>query len=354
VKPDKGAFIRAVVYSLALLYLFLDLFFFQGPLYHKVRGNDPSSKDAIAAETARGVAARVYYQPILLTQIDRAVEKRLWRQGKSPSGLRGEDLKSQRLVALDGLFDEHLLRLKVRFNHDELTLGEDVIAESVRRFKTRFANEKLLEGAIVNQAWEGEEELIARVQAKLEQENYLEQYVAVDVPDDELRDYYETYRHRFTLPERIRARHIFYADLQHPDGEARELAQKALADLEMGADFAALARERSDDLASGPKGGDLNWMTRDRLSYDFSEQVFALPEGEPTVVQTLLGAHIVEVTARKAARERSFGEVRDELMVALSNQRREEGVRQYLKQLRYRDRHKLEVFKEVLERPWSL
>jgi parvulin-like peptidyl-prolyl isomerase len=169
-----------------------------------------------------------------------------------------------------------------------------------------------------------------------------------------VRGYYEIYRSRFVLPARLRARHIFYAALDHPDGEARDLAEATLADLQAGGDFAALARERSEDLKSGPDGGELNWMVRERLPHDFSEQVFALPEGEPTVVRTLLGAHVIEVTARKPARERSFAEVREELVVALSNQRREAGLRQYLKVLRYRDRHKLEVFEEMLERPWSL
>lgn len=339
---------------MALLYLFLDLFFFQGFLYKKVRGADPTSAEAIAEETARGVAARVFYQPILLTQIDRRVQERNWREGKGVEGFEGPELEAQRLAALNELFEEHLLRVKVRFNSDEVTVSEDEVAAAVRKFKKKFASEALLHGATANQGWQGEEELIARVRAKLEQENYLASHVAVEVSEEELVEYYETHRERFALPERIRARHIFFAALDHPDGEARRLAESSLRALRGGADFATLASEGSDDLNSKLRGGDMGWMARDRLSYDFTEQVFALPVGQVTVIETLLGAHLIEIVERAPGRERSFEEVRAELTVALSNLRREEGLQHYLRVLRHRDRYKTEVFKEMMSRPWSL
>lgn len=354
VKPDNGALPRAIVYSLALLYLFLDLFFFQGFLYKKVRGADPSSKEAIAGETARGVAARVFYQPILLTQIDRRVQERNWREGKTVAGLSGEELEARRLAALNGLFEEHLLRVKVRFNPEEVSVTEEEVARAVRKFKKKFPSEALENGAISNQGWQGEKELVARVRAKLEQESYLARYIPVAVSEEELTEYYETHRERLALPERIRVRHIFFPALDHPAGEARRLAENSLRALQRGGDFALLAKELSQDLNSKNRGGDLGWMARDRLSFDFADQVFALPTGEARVVETLLGAHVVEVVERAPAREWTLQEIRPELEVALSNLRREEGLQRYLRVLRHRDRYKTEVFREMMTRPWSL
>lgn len=353
-KPDNGALVRVILYSVALIYLFIDLFVVKGPLYRKVKNADPRSEKVIAEETARGVAARVFYQPILLTQIDRSVEKRLWKRGKSVEGLEGESLKQLRMAALNGIFEQHLLRIKVRFNANEINVSEEEVAAAVQIFKKRFASEKLLNGATSNQGWDGEEELVARVRAKLEQEAYLEKYVATEVTEEELLEFYQEHALRFALPEQLRARHIFFAALEHSNGEAIALAQSVHDALKQGEKFSELAAEFSEDPATKEKGGELGWMSRHRLPDDFTEQIFELSVAEFQIIETKLGAHVIEVQERLPERKRSFEEVKTELEEALSNQRREEGTSQYLRVLRHREAKNLEIFIEVLERPWSL
>ena len=353
-KPDTGALVRAILYSVALVYLFVDLFVLQGPLYRSVKNADPRSEKVIAEETARGVAARVYYQPILLTQIDRAVEKRLWSRGRSAVGLAGEELRQERMAALNEIFQEHLLRIKVRFNAGEINVSEEEVAAAVKTFKKRFATEQLLKGAIANQGWEGEKELVARMRAKLEQEAYLRKYVAVEVSEEELRNFYQEHQERFTLPERLKARHIFFAALEHPGGAARALAQSVTDALREGRSFSELSFEYNEDPAAKKKGGELGWMSRDRLPEGLGEQVFQLQPGQVEVLETKLGTHVFEVQERQPARERTFEEMENELAEALSNQRREEGTQQYLRVLHHREAKNLEIFTEVLDRPWSL
>ncbi|WP_411846250.1 peptidylprolyl isomerase [Roseibacillus persicicus] len=353
-KLDSGAPVRAILYGVALIYLFIDLFVFKGPLYKAIKNSDPRSEQAIREETARGVAARVYYQPILLTQIDWEVERRLWLRGKSAAGLSATELRSQRMAALNGLFERHLLRIKVKFNAAEISVSDEEVAEAVKRFKRRFASEPLLDGAIANQGWDGEAELVARVRAKLEQEAYLEKYIALETSEAELKSFFEENQERFRLPELVELRHIFFTALDHPNGEAFALAQSAKLSLEQGKDFAALAAELSEDPASKEAGGYLGWVSRERLPDDFGEAVFALSGATGNLVETSLGAHVVEVIARKPSRLREYEEVRDELAEAFSNQRREEGTTEYLRILLHRESANVEIFTEVLERPWSL
>ncbi|MBK1834864.1 peptidylprolyl isomerase [Roseibacillus ishigakijimensis] len=355
-KVDSGAPIRAVLYGLALLYLFLDLFVFKGPLQGALKDSDPRSEKAVAEVTARGVAARVYYQPILLTQVDWAVRDRLWKQGRAAAELTADELFLHRLAALDRLFDEHFLRIKVRHNLAEISVSPEKLAAEVRAFKARFENEQVLREALAAQGWQGEEELIARVRAKLEQEAYLERYVALEIPESEIRSYYEENRHHFTLPERLRARHVFIATAsgEKSDAGARQELEEVRELLRDGRDFAQLAEEFSEDASSRQRGGDLGWMSRERLPADFAESLFALSGKEPSLVRTSLGWHLVEVLERKPARERSFAEIRQELQVALANRQRENGVREYLQNLRRREGNHLEIFRDVLKRPWSL
>ena len=353
-KPDTGSLVRALVYGVALIYLFIDLFVLKGPLYRRVKDSNPASEKAIAEETARGVAARVFYQPILLTQIDRTIEERFYLRGKEAHGLEGEALRLERLIALNEIFEEHLLRIKVRFNASEFEVSEEEVATAVKVFKKRFASEQLLKEAIAIQGWKGEEELVARVRAKLEQEAYLKKYVQVEVSEQELTNYFEEYGGRFGIPERIKVRHIFLADLEHPAGEAHRLAELMREDLSQGKSFVELAAARSEDPATKNRGGELGWMARNRLPKEFGEELFAIPVGELQIVDSKIGTHLVEILEKKPARARSFEEVKEELREALSNQRRDEGVKEYLRVLHHRESNKLEIFAEVLDRPWSL
>ncbi len=95
-------------------------------------------------------------------------------------------------------------------------------------------------------------------------------------------------------------------------------------------------------------------MTRYRVPADLREVLFSLPERTVKVVESSLGAHLVEILEHKPSRERDFSEVEAELIEVLSNQKRDEGITRYLRLLRHRERHKIEIFHEMLEKPWSL
>ncbi|MDP0491572.1 MAG: peptidylprolyl isomerase [Verrucomicrobiota bacterium JB023] len=353
-RPDKGALVRAIVYGLAIVYLFLDLFVFYGPLKTVLKGANPMSESAIAKEIDRGVAARVYFQPILLTQIDRRVQENLWRQGSSPEGVTPERLKDLRLVALNSLFNEHLLRIKVRYNAEDAIVDDAALADGIDDLQRRFTTPAEFAQAIEGQGWQGQREIQARVGARIQQEVYLGERISVEVGDDEVRAFYDENRELFRVPARVRVRQIFFAALDHPDGEARRLAESALQEIHDGRDFALVAREKSEDAGSRDQGGELGWVTRERLLPEFTDAVFDKEVPSRSLIETRLGAHLVEVLDKEVARLLDFEEVREDLRVALSNRKREEGLKAYFANLRHYEQGKLEIFEEVLNRPWSL
>lgn len=58
-------------------------------------------------------------------------------------------------------------------------------------------------------------------------------------------------------------------------------AEQVLAELREGADFAAMAKEHSDDAGSAEKGGDLGWFKpEDQLSQALKKAIFSLEEGQ--------------------------------------------------------------------------
>lgn len=118
---------------------------------------------------------------------------------------------------------------------------------------------------------------------------------------------------RFNASEEVQIRHILIAA---KDENAREKAEKLLAELKSGADFAKMAAERSADPGSAAKGGDLGLFSRGRMVPEFEEASFALqkPGDLSGLVQTQFGYHILQLVARKPAGPRTYEEVRAELL----------------------------------------
>ena len=123
---------------------------------------------------------------------------------------------------------------------------------------------------------------------------------------------YRAHPERFQQPEQVRVRHILIA-AKEPD--ARAQAEQLLQQLKSGADFAALAKERSADPGSAAKGGELGFFTRGRMAPEFEEAAFALknPGDLSGVVETKFGYHILQLEERKPAALQPFEEVRESL-----------------------------------------
>ena len=136
---------------------------------------------------------------------------------------------------------------------------------------------------------------------------------AAEVSEAELRDYYETNKARFTTPGRRHARHILIAaGADESAGEAR--AKAAYERARAGEDFAALARELSDDTGSKESGGDLGFMQRGDFVQAFADAVWDMQPGEIRgPVKTEYGWHVIQLLEASAEAVRPFDEVRAEL-----------------------------------------
>jgi peptidyl-prolyl cis-trans isomerase D len=149
------------------------------------------------------------------------------------------------------------------------------------------------------------------------------------VPDSEIEEYYKNHIKDFSTGEEVHARHILIRPKVGEKGaepseaawkaaleKAREIDAKAKAP---NADFAALAREYSEDPGSKETGGDLGWFERGRMVKEFEDAVFALKPGEVSApVKSTYGYHIIKLEARKAAGVKPLSEVRDEIRAKLA------------------------------------
>jgi len=82
--------------------------------------------------------------------------------------------------------------------------------------------------------------------------------------------------------------------------EARAKAAALHAKLAAGADFAATARNESDDSGSREKGGEMGFVPRGATAANFEAAAFSLPVGKVSdVILTEYGFHILQVEERK-------------------------------------------------------
>ncbi|HYW09678.1 MAG TPA: peptidylprolyl isomerase, partial [Longimicrobium sp.] len=101
----------------------------------------------------------------------------------------------------------------------------------------------------------------------------------------------------------VRARHILLkvaADAAQPARDAiKQRAEQLQAQAAGGADFAALARQHSED-TSKEQGGDLGFFGKGQMVAPFEQAAFALQPGQVSrVVESPFGYHVIKVEERK-------------------------------------------------------
>ncbi|CAM3511421.1 peptidylprolyl isomerase [Marinicrinis lubricantis] len=132
-----------------------------------------------------------------------------------------------------------------------------------------------------------------------------------NITDEELQTTFEQYKASYSEPEMIRASHILVEDEQQ--------ANDLLKQINEGADFAKLAEEYSTD-GSAPRGGNLDYFSREDMVQEFSDAAFQLKKGEVSgVVQTDYGYHIIKVT--DVPKDWTYEEKKEEVYRIVLNQK---------------------------------
>ena len=147
---------------------------------------------------------------------------------------------------------------------------------------------------------------IRRAEDQVLSQVYLSESIAAEVTEEALKQRYEKVAADSTGREEAHARHILV--------DTEEAAKAVIADLDKGADFAALAKERSTDPGAS-EGGDLGWFTAEQMVPEFSEAAFALQPGSYTKepVKSQFGWHVILLEDKRTAAAPTFEEMKDQL-----------------------------------------
>lgn len=141
------------------------------------------------------------------------------------------------------------------------------------------------------------------------------------------RELYLVDKAKYTTPEQVAVTHILIRTDKHSKDEALKIAQDVRARaVAPGADFAAVAREYSEDPTAKSNGGNIGWISVRQVDRAFWVGAWALQkQGDVTEpILTQFGYHIIRLDGKKTAELLPFEAVKEQALAEVK--------RDYIKQ----------------------
>ncbi len=143
--------------------------------------------------------------------------------------------------------------------------------------------------------------------------------------DQDVKALYEARKSDLQIPARIRLAQIYIAVPKDAPKEVQEQARQnmdAIAKAAKSGDFAAVAREKSEERESASRGGEVGWLAESQIQPGIRAKVSGAAAGSVTEpIRLEDGWYVVKVVDTKEAHTATLEEVKDQLVRALRNDR---------------------------------
>ena len=205
----------------------------------------------------------------------------------------------------------------VDIRQSDLTLAEDEVGANMPQMGpdqkrdyliTYLADVIVLAQAAEQQKLADRDDVKHRIQferSKVLMETLLQDAGTAAVTDDAMHKVYDDAVKQMPSEQEVHARHILVAT----EDEAKAIEDQ----LKKGADFAALAKEKSKDPGAAD-GGDLGYFTKDQMVPEFAEAAFKLDKGQISEpIHTQFGWHIIKVEDKRTKPTPTFDQVKVQL-----------------------------------------
>jgi parvulin-like peptidyl-prolyl isomerase len=172
------------------------------------------------------------------------------------------------------------------------------------------------------------------IRAQIVSEKIFEQVTReVKVTDDQIEEYYTKNKAQYSQPESRDVRHILV--------KTKKQADDLYAQLQGGADFAALAKKFSEDTGSKANGGKLT-ISKGQTVAPFDQTAFLLkPDQISKPVKTEFGYHIIQpLSETKPAKVTPLKEVKESIRQQLQQTKKNEAMTKWVEELKqdYKDK----------------
>jgi parvulin-like peptidyl-prolyl isomerase len=155
--------------------------------------------------------------------------------------------------------------------------------------------------------------------------------------DEEIRTVYEARKSELKVPRQIQLAQIYVAIPKEADKTAQDKAKARIEEVAKAAksgDFAAVARDKSDERESASRGGDVGWLAEAQIQPDIRTKVSGLAKGSVTdPIRLGDGWYVVKVLDAKDPHTATLEEVKDQLTRLLRTERARANRDAYLSKL---------------------
>jgi foldase protein PrsA len=267
-------------------------------------------------------AATVDGSPIYMSEVQSQLD-RITKQHTTAAQKKAFEQQKKQITAqiLDLLIDEKVYTIEANTMGIKVTDAqtETEVNNTIKRFPSQAEFDKALKDAGMTM-----DDLRAYTKTRLITDQVNKKVVgAVSVTEAEMKDYYDKNTTQFVDPETVTASHI----LVKTEAEAKTI----LDQINAGADFATLAKEKSTDSASKANGGALAPFSKGQMVAEFETAAFAMQPGDPPqIVKTQFGWHIIKVTARTVQKQRTYEESKASIQSMLKSQKESTKVKTWL------------------------
>jgi peptidyl-prolyl cis-trans isomerase SurA len=306
---------------------------------------------AVAADVrvVEEIAAKVNGDIITRGELEQM--RKEFEQGRRSEGLNGarlqEALKQDTSNALRDQIDQLLLIQKgkdLNINVDaELTRQlADIQVQSKDKDGNRITDPDKFHQFIQEQTGMSFEDYRDRLRRQMLSRRVIGQEVGyrLNVPEADLRKYYEEHKSEYVRKEQVFLSQILISTEGKTPEQAAAAEKKAkdiVARARKGEKFSDLVRDNSDDPETSRNGGSLPPYQRGLMPKDMEDVVFSAdhPKGYVTdPFKRPQGFVILRIDERHAAGQASFEEVKNEVQEALTQPQMDAKIREFLTRLR--------------------
>ena len=312
------------------------------PVSLKNQASASGPADAKPAEAVKPVpaqlpeiVARVNGETVSKADLEKAVQNAEQRAGGPvPADQRDQIYRGllDRLVGYKLLLQESKTR--------KVAVSDADVEAQVGQLKQQFPNEEAFKQVLAQQHMTLEQ-LKADARQDMAVQKLLESAVAdkVVVKPEDIEAFYKSNQEHFQQPERVHASHILIQVPKDADAatkaKAKAKAEDLLKQARAGKDFAALAKENSQDPGSAQNGGDLGSFGKGQMVPQFDTVAFTLKPGSISdVVETDFGYHIIKVIEKQPAGAVAFDVAKPQIQQYLENQGKQQQTETFVNSLK--------------------
>ena len=288
----------------------------------------------------KDTAAKVNGETISTTELDKQLAQLKKQYPTMFDGADGEgrllDFKKR---LLDNLINQKLIEQAAK--DKGIKISDADVKKQIEQLKAGFKDEKQFTDALKS-AGMTLESLTEQIRQQLMTQKLIESLSANEkVTQANIKTYYAANKSQFFKKASKRASHILFKV------EDKKKAEKILAGIKAGGNFAALAKASSIDTATAAKGGDLGWPS---VAYEpeFQAALDKLKKGQMSgLVQTPYGWHIIKVTDVRAGSQQTLALAKTQITQIIVQQRRADAYQKFLNELR--KKAKIDILVEDLK-----